>query len=637
MATKSSKARDPNIKLLLTPEAERKKLESRKGSSRKERRRPSLTDHNRNKREGEILDDNSKRPISREERAQIKFGHTIYNKAANLFELLKDNTVVQPKIEFENEFEKRRAYSLAFAAKRFEGILKDVLLDSTFYSSYFKLETYHHSKVMVMLLDFYDHGFRFSESVRKKIEIDSKNHLDHIHDIQKAFFQHKVKLCSAFARNRIKACALSLDAMLPAEVKERNEHGSRHSLFTWINPFVADAHCIINQLKSDGFVYKESLEELSGSEDNGLYFSYEEDGANTDLLEFPAWCKDEVYNHQLALDSSLVPMSKPRYLMTKACRRAHDEVCRVQQKSHHHAVLPATDGKENHDMVNGGCDVVLTHPETGSLAAYLCSFLGTNKRLFIFGCHGDKAVEVEKNLKNIGISNYVLLSEDFKNIVGIDDRLSSVKLIVCNPPCSNSGVVNMVDFIIQEGADTASSLSKEATPVKIRGLAEEQASTIRITFSFPNVQSIVYCSFSTFPEENEKLVQRVLQSQQNSKNRFEMCVVLEDMRDIFTSSQDGDFLRVEPSYKMDGFFVTLLKRKIKEDSVSEVMERAAKKGLLKKSSGKKEKRKGVPKDQPPHVANRLSVVDKKKAGRSSPKPQKKLERRDTDEDGRFKF
>lgn len=41
----------------------------------------------------------------------------------------------------------------------------------------------------------------------------------------------------------------------------------------------------------------------------------------------------------------------------------------------------------------------------GSLAAYLCSFLGVNKRLFIFGCHGDKIVEVEKNLKKIGISS----------------------------------------------------------------------------------------------------------------------------------------------------------------------------------------------------------------------------------------
>ena len=86
------------------------------------------------------------------------------------------------------------------------------------------------------------------------------------------------------------------------------------------------------------------------------------------------------------------------------------------------------------------------------------------------------------------------------------------------------------------------------------------------------------------------------------------------------------------------YHLFLLILQIKEDSVSEVMERAAKKGLLKKSSGKKEKRKSVPKEQPPHVANRLSVVDKKKVGRSSPKPQqKKLERQNTEEDGRFKF
>lgn len=65
--------------------------------------------------------------------------------------------------------------------------------------------------------------------------------------------------------------------------------------------------------------------------------------------------------------------------MTKACRRAHDEVCRVQQKAHQ--LFPSTDENENREMVNGGCDVVLTHPETGILFVHFC-MLKTLKKPF---------------------------------------------------------------------------------------------------------------------------------------------------------------------------------------------------------------------------------------------------------------
>ena len=75
------------------------------------------------------------------------------------------------------------------------------------------------------------------------------------------------------------------------------------------------------------------------------------------------------------------------------------------------------------------------------------------------------------------------------------------------------------------------------------------------------------------------------------------------------------------------------------------MERANKKGLLKKSratSGKADKKKTV---QPPHVARRLSI-DKDKSPKMSPKsPRNKIRQNsinkkndnDNEEDGRFKF
>lgn len=644
MATKNLRIKDAR-NLLATPEAERKKAD-RKGSSR--RRRSSFTDQNKNKVDetenltllGTPVED-IKRPISREERAQIKFGHPIYSKAASLFESLKGTTGERLKLDFENEFEKRRAYSLAFAAKRYESILKDVLLDSSFYSSYFKLETFHHSKVMVMLIDFYEHSFRFSESTRKKIEVDSRSHMDHIHDIQNAFFKHKTKLCSAFARNRIKACALTLDAMLPEDVKREKEHGSQHPLFAWVNPFVSDSEQVVEKLKEDGFEFRESLD----LDEEASVFTHNTDSA--DLLKFPPSVKDDVYNSELALNSSLLPMSKPRYLTAELCKRIHTELSQSQQKSRDILFPTVTIEGENETANKNtveGFDIILTHPDTGCLAVFLCSLLCPKKRLFVFGCHGDKSSEVDKNLKRIGASNFILLGEEFKNVLPTgDERFSSVKLIVCNPPCSKSGVVNLVDFIIQEGVDTGANLSKEATPARIRGYAEEQATTVRVAFGYPSVQSVVYSTFSTRVEENENLVNRVVQSQQNAKNQFEPINVVEGVNG--DNSKVENFMKVKPSFEMDGFFVALLKRKIKDDSVHEVMERANKKGLLKKSratSGKADKKKTV---QPPHVARRLSI-DKDKSPKTSPKsPRNKIRQNsinkkndaDNEEDGRFKF
>lgn len=155
-----------------------------------------------------------------------------------------------------------------------------------------------------MLLDFYEHNFRFSESARRKVEVDSSNHLDYIHEIQTAFFQHKIKLCSAFARNRIKVCALTLDAMLPVEVKERGECGSRHFLCAWINPFLSDSTEVLDKLKEDNYEFKVDLSKEE-YEDNEYVFSV--DRTFDDMLVFPPSNKDDVYNSDLVASYVLIP------------------------------------------------------------------------------------------------------------------------------------------------------------------------------------------------------------------------------------------------------------------------------------------------------------------------------------------
>ena len=49
----------------------------------------------------------------------------------------------------------------------------------------------------------------------------------------------------------------------------------------------------------------------------------------------------------------------------------------------------------------------------------------------------------------------VLLGESFLDALPTDERLKNVRIIVVNVPCSKSGVVNPVDFVLQEGIATS--------------------------------------------------------------------------------------------------------------------------------------------------------------------------------------
>ena len=52
-------------------------------------------------------------------------------------------------------------------------------------------------------------------------------------------------------------------------------------------------------------------------------------------------------------------------------------------------------------------------------------------------------------------SDVVLLGESFLDALPTDERLKNVRIIVVNVPCSKSGVVNPVDFVLQEGIATS--------------------------------------------------------------------------------------------------------------------------------------------------------------------------------------
>lgn len=111
------KSRDGN-RSSLTPEAIRKS--ERKGSVKNKKRIHIDSLKKDNEEDDNDLNVRLKRPVSRENRALKKFSHAVYSKAALMLDHLIEakGNVSTESLGFESEFERRRAYSLAFAAKR---------------------------------------------------------------------------------------------------------------------------------------------------------------------------------------------------------------------------------------------------------------------------------------------------------------------------------------------------------------------------------------------------------------------------------------------------------------------------------------------------------------------------------------
>jgi hypothetical protein len=62
------------------------------------------------------------------------------------------------------------------------------------------------------------------------------NHDQLITQIETTIHNNKTDLAAELAKNRIKADALTLDDLLPTEVREVDQHKAELPLYCWINP-----------------------------------------------------------------------------------------------------------------------------------------------------------------------------------------------------------------------------------------------------------------------------------------------------------------------------------------------------------------------------------------------------------------
>lgn len=129
-------------------------------------------------------------------------------------------------------------------------------------------------------------------------------------------------------------------------------------------------------------------------------------------------------------------------------------------------------------------------------------------------------------------SDVSLLEESFLDALPTDERFKKVRIIVVNVPCSKSGIVNPVDFVLQEGV--TSSIKELARgnvdTSKVKGLAFQHLSFLRHAMKFPQVQAIIYITRSTQNVENMDVVKKAMEMNQEERSKstsyFELTPVL---------------------------------------------------------------------------------------------------------------
>ena len=114
-----------------------------------------------------------------------------------------------------------------------------------------------------------------------------------------------------------------------------------------------------------------------------------------------------------------------------------------------------------------------------------------------------------------------LQEESFLDALPTDERLKKVRIIIVNVPCSKSGIVNPVDFVLQEGV--TSSLKElaqgNADSSKVKGLAFQHLSFLRHAMKFPQAQAIVYITRSTHNSENMDVVKKAMEMNQEERSK----------------------------------------------------------------------------------------------------------------------
>ncbi|KAM6313434.1 putative methyltransferase NSUN7 [Aegotheles albertisi] len=484
---------------------------------------------------------------------------SVYINAAKIFEGIhtekpKDRVLVRyggdslsPMLTFKDEYSQRVSYELAFNALKYQDLLEEILLDSCVYPCQ-SIPDELTSLLVVMLYDLQDRKFQAREI------FDEEEPVAEVRETEHYLYSCRTKLAAALARCRIKHDALSIESILPETIREQEQRASALPLCVWINTFKVSLQDVFTDLKKKGFTRVESVSDLDG-------YTYCMDQHCHDVLVFPSSFKEELLNLDLFADCKLLLQDKSRSLAVHSAQA----------------------------LLSTGDDIIVAHVGSHLTIAHM-SVLTSHSTSNIFVC-GMKSSAKEAELRNLfshmGCKNIQLLHEDFTEIEPTDLRLEKAKVILLLPQCSALGVGNPIDFIVNEHGDAG--LLRDlfqgcVSEDKLSILVQRQLNELRHAMKFNKVQAIVYCTCSVYPEENELVVKKALESGLQG-NKVKPYRLIPPVFNTCSDSKDSTdlFFKMKPSEISSGCFLAVLEREKDSSgnvSVTDILARARAKGLL---------------------------------------------------------
>ncbi|KAM3864872.1 putative methyltransferase NSUN7 [Diretmus argenteus] len=438
-----------------------------------------------------------------------------------------------------------QAYRLAYNTLKYQDLLEEIMIDSRFHTSQ-QITDDLLPLAMVMLCDLQDKKFLVHERPAQ----EGAELLQEVRNLESHLHRCKTKLAASLARYRVKQRLLSVSCVLSEPVRIKQHRARLLPLYAWVNTLNNSLEEVCEVLQGEGVCEVENM---------------------TDLKE-TAFCRDP-----LCLDTLIFARQLCTLLQQSKLTITH--TLNIQDRSVCVAVNALRPLLSDHsDVLAAGSFSALTVAHIAVLAA-ACS--GS-----VLVCGADhtplQIEEMEDTLTQMDIKNVQILSEGFCGLDEWGATVQHLKVIMVLPQCSSSALNNPAHILHSEhgDCDLLQDLCQGSVPhSKIHTLATQQERLLAHALTFPKVQTVIYCTRSVYPEENEQLVKKVLQK----ANTHPKLLPFRVNGPVFSGDTTGKFFRIEPSQHTNGCFVARLAREAdptKEETVQDVLARAAAKGLL---------------------------------------------------------
>ncbi|PWA30593.1 hypothetical protein CCH79_00009322, partial [Gambusia affinis] len=484
----------------------------------------------------------------------------VFLQAAAIFQqLCREKPEPHELLQYENRLPlnsddkatQKQAYQLAFNTLKYQDLLEAVIFDSFFHKSQ-NIYSDLLPLAMVMLYDFQDRRFL----LRRHPAEGEQEVVAEVRDLEKCLQRWKVKLAASLARFRVKHGLRSVSRFLSDSLRTKEHRAKSLPYYAWVNTLNSSLDEICKILQSANLSEVKNMADLTGS----------------------TFSKDPLCPDTLIFSRSLC---KP--LQSSALTTTH--VLNIQDRSVCLAVSVSQPVLfDRGDVLVAGSFSALTVAHVAVAAA------ARSGRVLVCGAdHIPVQTEEMKNLlSQMGIKNVKVLPAAFCSLNEWDVTVQRLKVIIVLPQCSSSALNDPVTTMHSEHGDwnllpdlSHDSISKS----KIFSLTTQQARLLAHALSFPKVQTVVYCTRSVCPEENEQLVRRVLEKTHTHPKLLPFRVNGPIFPDDSASGDETDsrFFRLHPSQFTNGCFIARLSRQpdpTKVESVQDVLARAAAKGLL---------------------------------------------------------